>query len=49
VWKLEKLGGCLEIGGRGVYIGGLECPLEDCDCVVLCCDIAEVLRTTIDC
>jgi hypothetical protein len=31
-----------------VYVGGLEGSLEDCDCVVLSCDIAEVLGTTMN-
>ena len=31
---------------RGTHIGGLEGSLEDCDRVVLGCDIAEVLGAT---
>lgn len=30
----------------GTYIGGLESALEDCDGVILSCDIAEILGPT---
>jgi hypothetical protein len=46
-----ELGGvsccCCSVWER-IYIGGLEGTLEDGDCVVLGCDIAEVLGPAID-
>jgi hypothetical protein len=39
---------CSRRGESGIYVGGLEGSLEDCDCVILGCDIAEVLGTTMD-
>ena len=43
LWALE--GGLCEGKGRAKYIGGLQRTLEDCDCVILGCDIVEALWT----
>lgn len=35
------------LGRSKTHVRGLEGPLQDVDCVVLCCDIAQGFRSTV--